>query len=106
MNSSKDKKFNFKVGDKIVVSQKIVEGGKERTQDFEGLVLAISGRVENKMFTVRKVATGQVAVERIFPLSSPWILKVEVKKKGKVRRAKLYHVREFFGKRAQGKFAA
>jgi len=106
MNSSKNTKYNFKVGDKVVVSQKILEGGKERTQNFEGLVIAISGRGENKMFTVRKVSTGQIAVERIFPFTSPWILKVEVKKEGKVRRAKLYYVREFFGKRAQGKFAS
>lgn len=106
MNSSKGTRFDFKIGDKVVVVQKIIENGKERIQNFEGLVIAISGRKENKMFTVRKVATGQVAVERIFPFSSPWVLKVEVKRQGKARRAKLYHVREFFGKRAQGEFAS
>jgi len=106
MNSSKGTRFDFKIGDKVVVVQKIIENGKERVQNFEGLVIAISGRGENKMFTVRKIATGQVAVERIFPFTSPWILEVDVKKQGKVRRAKLYYVREFFGKRAQGKFAS
>jgi len=105
MNSSRNSRFDFKVGDKVAVGQKIIEGGKERIQNFEGLVIAISGRGEGKTFTVRKIGAGQVAIERIFPLSSPWILKISVKKEGRVRRAKLYYQREYFGKKAQGKFA-
>ena len=82
------------VGDLVRVHLRIVEGGKDRPQVFAGLVLAIRGRGENQSFTVRKVAAGDVGVERIFPtVDNPWITKVEVKKKGAVHRAKLYFVR-------------
>jgi large subunit ribosomal protein L19 len=86
--------IDFVPGDVVKVSQKIQEGEKTRIQIFEGVVLAIKGRGENKMFTVRKLV-GDVAVERIFPIGSPNIDKVEVKahSKNPVRRAKLYYLR-------------
>lgn len=85
---------DFKPGDTIQVFQKIVEGDKTRTQMFEGVVLSIRGRGENKTFTVRKLV-GDIAVERIWPVGSPNIEKVKVKAKPKfkVRRAKLYYLR-------------
>ena len=92
--SMKIKEVNVHVGDIARVHAKIQEGEKERIQIFEGMVLAIRGRgIENQMFTVRKIASGNIAVERIFPVNSPWIVKMEVKKTGDVRRAKLYYVR-------------
>lgn len=81
------------VGDLIKVHTKVLEGDKERIQIFEGLVLGIRGRGENQSFTVRKIATGNIGVEKIFPVNSPWIAKVEIKKPGTVRRAKIYYVR-------------
>ncbi len=86
--------IDFIPGDIVKVHQKIQEGEKTRTQIFEGVVLAIKGRGENKMFTVRKLV-GDVAVERIFPVGSPNIEKVTLKahSKDKVRRAKLYYLR-------------
>ena len=92
--SLKIKEVNVHVGDIVRVHLKIQEGDKERVQIFEGMVLAIRGRgIDNQTFTVRKVATGNIAVERIFPVNSPWITKIEIKKLGSVRRAKLYYVR-------------
>lgn len=87
--------IEFGIGDKIKVSQRIHEGGKERTQVFEGLLIAIKNRGNNKSFTVRKIGEAQIGIERIFPLSSPTIEKIEVVKKGVVgvKRAKLYYVR-------------
>lgn len=87
--------IDFIPGDVIKVYQKIKEGEKTRTQIFEGVVLGISGRGENKMFTVRKIV-GDIAVERIFPVSSPNIEKAVVKShsKKKIRRAKLYYLRD------------
>ncbi|MCL5970278.1 MAG: 50S ribosomal protein L19 [Patescibacteria group bacterium] len=87
--------INFVPGDVVRVHQKIKEGDKTRVQIFEGMVLALKGRGENKMFTVRKVV-GDVAVERIWPVKSPNIEKVDVKahSKKKIRRSKLYYVRE------------
>lgn len=93
-NQGKIGEISFAVGDKIKVLQKIQEGDKIRTQPFEGIVIAIKGEGENKMFTVRKIAAGGIGVERIWPLNSPWIDEVKVIKKGKVRRAKLYYLRE------------
>jgi len=99
-NQAKFGETTFNVGNTVVVSQKIVEGGKTRIQNFEGIVIAIRGRGENKTFTVRKIAIGGIGVERIWPLSSPWITKIKVKKKGKIRRAKLYYLRKKTTKKA------
>lgn len=90
--------LNFHVGDTIKVHQKIKEGDKERIQIFEGIVISINNRGEGKSFTVRKIATDGVGVERIWPLNSLHIDKVVVKKKGDVRRAKLYFLRKREGK--------
>ncbi|MBI3985118.1 MAG: 50S ribosomal protein L19 [Candidatus Levybacteria bacterium] len=86
--------IDFVVGDTVRVFQKVTEGEKTRTQVFEGVVLGIKGRGENKTFTVRKLV-GDIAVERIFPMLSPNIEKVVVKahSKKKIRRAKLYYLR-------------
>jgi large subunit ribosomal protein L19 len=93
-NQTKIKETSFAVGDRVKVLQKIQEGEKVRMQPFEGIVLSIKGEGENKMFTVRKIAAGGIGVERIWPLNSPWIEAVKVIRKGKVRRAKLYYLRE------------
>lgn len=88
------RKLDLRAGDTVKVSQKIQEKGKTRLQAFEGLVLAVKhGKEAGATFTVRKVASG-VGVEKIFPLYSPNIDKIEVTKRSKVRRAKLYHIRE------------
>ena len=84
---------SFRVGDRISVWQKIVEGDKTRTQAFEGMVIAIRGMGPNKMFTVRKIGAAKVGIERIFPLSSPNIEKIVVAQKGWAKRAKLYYLR-------------
>lgn len=82
----------IKPGDFVKVYSKLIEGDKERIAPFQGVVLQIKGHNTSKTFTVRKVSAG-VGVERIFPLYSPLIIKIEVKKKGKVRRAKLTYLR-------------
>ncbi|HMP30460.1 MAG TPA: 50S ribosomal protein L19 [Saprospiraceae bacterium] len=91
---------SFRAGDNIAVSYKIVEGNKERIQIFKGDVIAISGHAGTKTFIVRKMSNG-VGVERIFPFASPSITQIEVLKKGKVRRAKLFYLRELVGKKAK-----
>jgi len=90
----------FKVGDTVKVHFKIVEGKNERVQIYEGLVIAMKNSKVGKTFTVRKISYG-VGVERVFPLHSPRIVKVEVVRPGKVRRAKLYYIREKIGKGAK-----
>jgi large subunit ribosomal protein L19 len=90
----------FKVGDTVKVHFKIVEGKTERVQIYEGLVIAMKNSKVGKTFTVRKISYG-VGVERVFPLHSPRIVKVEVVRPGKVRRAKLYYIREKIGKGAK-----
>ena len=87
-------------GETVRVHVKVVEGEKERTQVFEGIVIAMSGSGSRAVFTVRKISYG-VGVERIFPLHSPRIEKVEVVARGKVRRAKRYYLRERSGKAAR-----
>lgn len=87
-------------GETVRVHVKIIEGEKERTQVFEGTVIGMSGKSNRATFTVRKVSYG-VGVERIFPLHSPRIEKVDVVSRGKVRRAKLYFLRERSGKAAR-----
>jgi len=87
----------FEIGDTVQVHQRILEGQKERTQVFEGVVIARKGSGMREMFTVRKIVQGE-GVERIFPLHSPKIVKLEVKRTGRVRRAKLYYLRKRVGK--------
>jgi large subunit ribosomal protein L19 len=81
------------VGDIVRVHLRVLEGEKERVQIFEGMVIGIRGRDENKTFTVRKIATGNIGVERIIPVFSPWIVKISIKKTSRVRRAKLGYIR-------------
>ncbi len=90
----------FKAGDTITVTYKIVEGSKERLQSFRGVVIQIKGQGKTKMFTIRKISNG-VGVERIFPLYSPHIEKIEVNKIGVVRRARIYYLRKLTGKKAR-----
>ncbi|HKA34736.1 MAG TPA: 50S ribosomal protein L19 [Candidatus Binatia bacterium] len=87
-------------GETVRVHVKVVEGEKERTQVFEGIVIRISGKGNRANFTVRKISYG-IGVERIFPFHSPRVEKVEVVARGKVRRAKLYYLRERSGKGAR-----
>lgn len=87
----------FAVGDTVDVFYRIVEGKKERTQRFSGDVIQVRGRGPTKNFTVRRIVGGE-GVERIFPLNSPNVEKVEVKRSGKVRRAKLFYLRDRVGK--------
>ena len=90
----------FKTGDHIRVHVRVIEGDKERIQPFEGDVISIRGAGLNKTFTVRKIASG-VGVERIFSYSSPKLAKIEIVREGKVRRAKLFYLRELSGKAAR-----
>lgn len=90
----------FKPGDRINVHFRVIEGDKERIQQFEGDVISIRGSGVDQTFTVRKISDG-VGVERIFPMHSPRIAKIEVVREGKVRRAKLYYLRKLFGKAAK-----
>lgn len=92
--------IDFRPGDNVSVSYRIIEGSKERIQIFRGDVLQIKGEGANKTFTVRKMSNG-VGVERIFPVNSPAIADIKVLKRGKVRRAKLYYLRELVGKKAR-----
>ena len=87
----------FEIGDTVDVHTKILEGEKERIQVFSGVVIARNGSGTREMFTVRRIVAGE-GVERKFPLHSPRIAKVEVKRSGVVRRAKLYYLRERTGK--------
>lgn len=91
---------DFRPGDTVKVYTKVIEGGRERIQVFEGIVIARKGGGLRETFTVRKISYG-VGVERVFPLNSPRIDKIEVVKKGKVRRAKLYYMRKLRGKAAR-----
>ncbi len=91
---------SFGAGDTITVTYKIIEGSKERLQSFRGVVIQIKGTGKTKMFTIRKVSNG-VGVERIFPLYSPHIEKIEVNKFGVVRRARIYYFRGLTGKKAR-----
>lgn len=95
----------FKAGDRVKVHVRVIEGDKERVQPFEGDVIAIKGGGISKTFTVRKIASG-VGVERIFPINTPKIAKIEVLREGKVRRAKLYYLRKLSGKAARIKSKA
>ena len=90
----------FKAVDTVTVAYRIIEGSKERIQEFRGDVIKIVGHENKKRFTVRKIS-GNVGVERIFPLDSPFIESITVNKRGKVRRAKLYYLRALTGKKAR-----
>lgn len=90
----------FKAGDTIAVYYKVIEGNKERVQLFEGVVIRVNGGGIAKTFTIRKVTAG-VGVERIIPVNSPMIDKIEVLKVGRVRRSKLYYLRGLSGKKAR-----
>lgn len=92
----------FRVGDTVRVSAKIKEGNRERIQVFEGTVLKKQGTGVRSTFTVRKISNG-VGVEKTWPLHSPIVTKIQVVRKGKVRRAKLYYLRDRIGKRAKVK---
>lgn len=92
--------IDFNPGDTIKVHYKIIEGGKSRVQPFEGIVISKKGVGASKTFTVRRIGADNIGVERIFPLYSPNIDKIEVISYGKVRRAKLYYLRERIGKAA------
>lgn len=91
---------DFGPGDTVNVAYRIKEGNKERIQQYRGVVIRISGSQDKKRFTVRKISDG-VGVERIFPMDSPFIESVTVTKYGKVRRAKLYYLRNLTGKKAR-----
>jgi len=93
---------DFRVGDTVRVYYRVIEGNKERIQPFEGLVIRFQGSGLNRNFTVRKESYG-VGIERTFPLYSPKLEKIEIIKFGKVRRAKLYYIRQLSGKTAARK---
>jgi large subunit ribosomal protein L19 len=97
---SKKQVAELRPGETVRVHVKVVEGEKERTQVFEGIVIRLSGKGNRATFTVRKISYG-IGVERIFPFHSPRVDRVEVVSRGKVRRAKLYYLRERSGKGAR-----
>lgn len=101
MISGKFNEVDIHIGDTIRVHSKVVEGEKTRIQVFEGILIRIKGIGENKTITVRKIGAGGIGVERIWPLDSRSLVKIEVKKKGTgVRRSKLYFLRNLTGKEA------
>jgi large subunit ribosomal protein L19 len=89
----------FRPGDTVSVHVKVIEGDKERIQQFQGIVMGIKGAGLSKTFRIRKISNG-VGVERIFPINSPTIAKIDKVREGKVRRAKLYYLRKLKGKSA------
>lgn len=101
-NMRKDALPEFQVGDTVKVGYKIIEGGKERVQNFEGIVIARKNGGIQETFTVRHISYG-VGVEKTYPLHSPKIASLTVVRKGKVRRAKLYYLRKLTGKAAKVK---
>ncbi len=98
--ASQDRHPDFVIGDTIRVHYKIKEGGKERVQLFTGTVIARKGGGVTEAITVRRISYGE-GVERVFPLNSPNIDKIEIERHGKVRRAKLYYLRDLAGKKAR-----
>ncbi len=97
----RDKNYpEFRAGDTITVHYKIREGNKERIQQFRGVVMQRRGPGMSETFTVRKMS-GNIGVERIFPLESPFIEKIEINKRGHVRRARIYYLRQRTGKKAR-----
>ncbi len=96
-SSLRKEPLKFEIGDTVDVHQRILEGDKERIQIFNGIVIARRGGGTREMFTVRRIVAGE-GVERIFPVNSPKIAKVEIKRRGRVRRAKLFYLRGRTGK--------
>ena len=96
-SSLREDKLEFEIGDTVDVHCRIQEGNKSRTQIFSGVVIATRGSGTREMFTVRRIVAGE-GVERTFPVNSPKVEKVEVKRHGRVRRAKLYYLRDRTGK--------
>lgn len=92
---------DFKAGDTVNVHYRVREGDKERIQQFEGVVISRHGSGANQTFICRKISAGNIGVERIFPLYSPFIAEIELKKEGDVSRSKLYYLRELRGKAAR-----
>lgn len=99
---AQENRFEFNVGDTVRIAVKIVEGDTERIQNFQGTVIARRGSGIEETFTVRRVQAGQ-GVERVFPINSPRIAGIEVVRRGMVRRAKLYYLRDKVGKAARVK---
>ena len=99
-SENKISEFRIKPGDLVRVNSKVKEGNRERIQSFEGIIIAMGGSKESKTFTIRKIASGGVGVERIWPLNSPLIVSIEMKKPSKMKRAKLYYLRGRIGKAA------
>ena len=97
---SKKEVPSFNTGDNVSIHYKIIEGNKERIQIFRGDVIYMKGQGLNRKFCVRKLSNG-VGVERIFPMNSPYIDKIEVNRRGKVRRARIFYLREQIGKAAR-----
>lgn len=101
MISAKYNETEIHVGDTIRVHSQVIEGDKTRVQVFEGILISLRGRVENKTFTLRRIGAGGIGVERTWPLDARSIVKIEVKKKtAGVRRSKLYYLRDLGGKEA------
>lgn len=96
----KRRTLNFGIGDTVKVHYRILESGKERIQVYEGTVISLANKMNDKSFTVRRVSY-DVGVERIFPLYSPRVAKIELVRKGRVRRAKLFYLRKRTGKTAR-----
>lgn len=93
----RDKPLHIRVGDTVTVHQRIVEGDKERVQPFSGVVISRTGSDEHGMFTVRRIVNNE-GVERVFPVNSPKVVDIDVVRSGKVRRSKLYFLRDRVGK--------
>jgi large subunit ribosomal protein L19 len=91
---------NISTGDTVRVHQEIFEGEKKRVQIFEGIIIAIKNAGAGKSFTVRKIGSNSIGVEKIFPVQLPSIKKIEIKRHGQVRRSKLYYLRDRIGKAA------
>ena len=102
-NKREDALPDFGPGDNLDVHYRVIEGDKERIQVFSGVVIQIRGAGADASFTVRKIAAGSIGVERIFPYHSPYISEIKVKRRGSVRRAKLYYLRGKKGKAARVK---
>ncbi len=100
-SSLRDDLPEVQVGDIVRVHFRIVEGNRERVQPFQGTVISITGGGVNRMMRVRRIASHGIGVERVFPLNSPRIEKIEILRHSKVRRARLYYLRELTGKKAR-----